>query len=538
MEWNEFSLANLEAATTSEIYQRGSEYFRQGQVAKACIVDNILAGTVTGTGGNYKVRLWFNRSELQGDCSCPYLGFCKHMVALGIAWLEERADFTDLQPQLTMTLESPSNQTQILLALIHKDPLNFLELFPEITIDRAFITSRGILNLIRNTFAAPQIRIADAETVWGNIQRIQKLIECKIQINDPQAFELFVELLSGMEMELESYHSKTLMELFAEVIHSLKSIISNQNISQESLLQLFIKLWALYLNPNFWELAPELQPILLVLNEYEPDFLYQQISAFLGDETSFLILILLYTLLAEAPAVNTRLQDCLGKVTAKLSNRLDGSLWLIDRFAECNPTQAYKMAKEGMHLFSEERASFRERLIMIHQRRSELKQAAALSFIQFQEEPNFEEYCRLKGLLIDYPQDWRNYLKRIKQLLKSQTAELLAVRIIIAECDCQGITDYLERILAEDILLIAAAQILTGEIQTNFMELYPLFIKALLQRQTLCPWKIASQLMIVFKSYCLYAERHKDEWEHLRTELEEIYRCDARFAKKFGKILS
>ena len=157
MDWNKFALINLEASVAPQIYERGVDYFRQGHLVKACKIDNLLAGVLIGTGGDYKVRLWFNGLELQGECTCPYQGFCKHMVALAIAWLEEKTRFTDLQPQLTAVLENPLTQTNILLDLIHKDPLNFLALYPDEATQYDFITTRGMLNLIRNTFSAPQI---------------------------------------------------------------------------------------------------------------------------------------------------------------------------------------------------------------------------------------------------------------------------------------------------------------------------------------------------------------------------------------------
>ena len=70
-------------------FERGERYFADGQVQGLHAAPDRAAAKVTGT-STYRVKLWRARSELQWSCTCP-LGreavFCKHAVAVGLAWL-------------------------------------------------------------------------------------------------------------------------------------------------------------------------------------------------------------------------------------------------------------------------------------------------------------------------------------------------------------------------------------------------------------------------------------------------------------------
>jgi uncharacterized Zn finger protein len=72
---------------------RGREYFESGRV-KALARDRAsLSGVVAGT-SSYAVRLWVKDSSLAYSCSCPRGedgDFCKHCVALSLAWLAQAA---------------------------------------------------------------------------------------------------------------------------------------------------------------------------------------------------------------------------------------------------------------------------------------------------------------------------------------------------------------------------------------------------------------------------------------------------------------
>ncbi len=535
MEWTEFSRENLEAATSPAIFQRGVEYFRGGHLVKACRIDNQICGLITGAGGDYKVRLWLEGAQLQGDCSCPYPECCKHMIALGMAWLEERTAFVDLDPQLSTILGNPVAQRNILVDLIRKDPINFLTLFPDLH-ENNFISSRGIANLIRNTFDLPQITINHAEALWKKIERVEQLIHQKIKSGDPLAVPLWLELLSGYEKAFASYHNEELIQLWKNEIHSICSLL---NACKQSDLELiYEKTWLFYIDPNLWELSINLRDLLWNLHPYSPDFMFNRIDECFVREPSLLVLISLYTLLAEAPFEGSRLQNCLDFIVSKLTETTEGSLWLVDSLIESNLDQAYQLARKVLHRFPGEGTHFRERLITIHQKRSEFRQAASLSFIQFRENPSFEEYCRLKVLLANSAEDWMFYLKKIRECLKDSPDQLLVLQIFMEEGEAQEISKHLSQIYEEEKLFSYITGMLRSRIRESLIPFYPCFIKQLLLRESSSDWKAALELMVILKRYCLNQGTERYRWIQLQEELQQTYQNDARFSKKFATILA
>jgi tetratricopeptide (TPR) repeat protein len=70
-------------------FGRGEEYYAEGRVKSLAVTVGVLKAVVKGNRA-YQVRLKAVAGRLEGDCSCP-VGqdgdFCKHCVAVGLAWL-------------------------------------------------------------------------------------------------------------------------------------------------------------------------------------------------------------------------------------------------------------------------------------------------------------------------------------------------------------------------------------------------------------------------------------------------------------------
>jgi uncharacterized Zn finger protein len=81
----------LEALAGGTAFRRGEEYLSVGAVGRLRVQENKVSAKVEGT-ETYQVELWDEEGELAGDCTCPRAGdgyFCKHCVAVGLAWLDE-----------------------------------------------------------------------------------------------------------------------------------------------------------------------------------------------------------------------------------------------------------------------------------------------------------------------------------------------------------------------------------------------------------------------------------------------------------------
>lgn len=94
--------AVLERSAIAELAQpqaikRGETYVRQGRVGPITERDGEISAEVRGERA-YSVRLYLDGTRLGYECSCPIgsLGeFCKHCVALAIAWLEPEMAATE-----------------------------------------------------------------------------------------------------------------------------------------------------------------------------------------------------------------------------------------------------------------------------------------------------------------------------------------------------------------------------------------------------------------------------------------------------------
>lgn len=75
---------------SSGVFERGERYFKSGCVFNLQQYQGQIVAKVSGT-RDYKVKLWAeDEDELDYDCNCPYASegsFCKHLVAVGLAWL-------------------------------------------------------------------------------------------------------------------------------------------------------------------------------------------------------------------------------------------------------------------------------------------------------------------------------------------------------------------------------------------------------------------------------------------------------------------
>jgi uncharacterized Zn finger protein len=85
------SLAVLKRFAGSAVFARGEEYFNSGVVSRIKVIENTLSARVTGS-YPYAVSMWEEDGGIEYECSCPQGeegNFCKHCVAVGLAWLAE-----------------------------------------------------------------------------------------------------------------------------------------------------------------------------------------------------------------------------------------------------------------------------------------------------------------------------------------------------------------------------------------------------------------------------------------------------------------
>jgi len=81
-------------------YARGEEYFASGCVLSLAENLEVVSAQVQGS-RTYQVRLWVEDGGLAASCTCPWAAddnFCKHCVAVGLAWLARDSTKTRRTP--------------------------------------------------------------------------------------------------------------------------------------------------------------------------------------------------------------------------------------------------------------------------------------------------------------------------------------------------------------------------------------------------------------------------------------------------------
>jgi tetratricopeptide (TPR) repeat protein len=91
-EW--LSPSSLNSISGDKAYQFGREYFDQGAVRNLSVTTDTIHAQVVGT-ATYRVVLRCGSDEPSFGCTCPRAGdgyFCKHCVAVGLAWLASKGE--------------------------------------------------------------------------------------------------------------------------------------------------------------------------------------------------------------------------------------------------------------------------------------------------------------------------------------------------------------------------------------------------------------------------------------------------------------
>jgi len=107
-------------------FERGEDYFASGRVGSLVEHAGKLTATVQGT-DEYRVTLFADGDTLASDCTCPMGAegaFCKHCVAVGLAWLADaQGDSAKKHAKTTTTPVVTLNDARVWLAKQGKSEL-------------------------------------------------------------------------------------------------------------------------------------------------------------------------------------------------------------------------------------------------------------------------------------------------------------------------------------------------------------------------------------------------------------------------------
>lgn len=117
----------IRAGANPQSYQRGYDLWRDGAISNTIIQGNLLLGECAGTSAPYyAVRIELDEGGIRAaHCSCPYEfgGYCKHTVALLLAYDHEPAGFvTRKQPSELLADLDRETLLTLLTKLLNERP--------------------------------------------------------------------------------------------------------------------------------------------------------------------------------------------------------------------------------------------------------------------------------------------------------------------------------------------------------------------------------------------------------------------------------
>jgi uncharacterized Zn finger protein len=93
----------IHAGASDQSYQRGYALWQDGAISNTVIQGNLLLGECEGTSAPYyDVRIELDEGGIRTVyCSCPYEfgGYCKHIVALLLAYVHQPKQLPNVRPR-------------------------------------------------------------------------------------------------------------------------------------------------------------------------------------------------------------------------------------------------------------------------------------------------------------------------------------------------------------------------------------------------------------------------------------------------------
>jgi len=128
-------------------FARGEAYFDEGRVRGLTEYRGRVSARVAGT-EDYRVKLWVEGDDIGYACSCP-LGddgeFCKHCVAVGLAWVEE----TEAKGQHSLRRDAAATLDDVRALLERQDKSRLVELLLNEALENENLRERLLLETAR-----------------------------------------------------------------------------------------------------------------------------------------------------------------------------------------------------------------------------------------------------------------------------------------------------------------------------------------------------------------------------------------------------
>ncbi|HEY3302879.1 MAG TPA: SWIM zinc finger family protein [Candidatus Binatia bacterium] len=203
-------------------FERGEDYFVNGQVKAVTEHEGTITAKVQGT-RPYRVKLWIEDRSLEYLCTCPVGAdgaFCKHCVAVGLAWLKGstlRLTSKGGQARLSVKGQSPPAVTMddVRAYLLAQDKKALVDVLVDHATDDDRLRQRLLMKAAKKTSKGLDLttyrRLIDDALDWGGFVDYRSAYEYASGIESA---------IDSVEELLKEGHAAAVVELME---HALKA---------------------------------------------------------------------------------------------------------------------------------------------------------------------------------------------------------------------------------------------------------------------------------------------------------------------------
>ncbi|MEO7936377.1 MAG: DUF6880 family protein [Dokdonella sp.] len=214
------NLRLLRRRADSRSFARCEEYFNGDLVGRVTEHDAVISAKVEGT-QTYRVKLWLEGDALDYSCSCP-VGrdgeFCKHAVALGLAWLDGPHTNATTKPKSRKSVTLDDVRAQ----LLKRDKKTLVELIMQQAIEDDDLRRRLLMEVAS--------RASDGLNLDTWREAVDEAVECRefVEYRDASTFIGGIDsVVDGIEALLKKGHASAVIELSEHALAAVERAIES-----------------------------------------------------------------------------------------------------------------------------------------------------------------------------------------------------------------------------------------------------------------------------------------------------------------------
>jgi uncharacterized Zn finger protein len=223
-------------------FERGEDYFVAGHVVGLKADNGAITAGVRGT-YYYRVTLQAEEQELTAECSCP-VGrdniFCKHCVAVGLAWIDLRNQKADVSQQET---KRDATDEEIRTHLLSQKKSSLVELLMEHAEWNPEFHDRLVLATAQGSAKAPDL--AAFRAAIDKVIRHRSFVDYDRMPEYTRGIESVVDSLRDL---LKRGHTNAVRELTERALEQMESAMDHVDDSDGFMGGILIELQELHLS--------------------------------------------------------------------------------------------------------------------------------------------------------------------------------------------------------------------------------------------------------------------------------------------------